>query len=323
MVSVLRSADRWLDRARRSATRSTAHALAIVDRAAAEVATGTGSPEAVERWLLALADAELTVARRPSARAASEPTHVPPLSSLPRGLVFALPTGPEHRLARALAAAGRRGELSSFRELVEPVRRRPNGTFAWTTAEHSPGASLAHPLDLLIAFAQRAWPALAVVTVDERARLDDVAAFLAGRTDDGRIVRLAHAFTLCRPCWQPRRRLGMIGAVDRLYALVRLVTADPVARRPGGEETDVQFSSAAFAALRAGNARNAARAAGRRLRAHGLVPFASLDGLDRPQATTRRIAAALAFPLHPADRVPLERATLTPVDEPSPEEGEP
>jgi CRISPR-associated protein Csx17 len=311
---LLRSADRWLERVRRNATPGLNHGVALIDRTAAEVLCGVDQTAALRRWLLALADVELVLSRRPAARAVAEPTHIPPLSGLDRRIAMSAPNGTEHRLALALAAVGRRPGEFGLRQLVEPVYTTDFGRFDWST-DGAVGPSLDHPLDLLIALVKHPRVDLSSVPGESRARLDDVAAFLAGATNDESLARLAFALTLCVPCSQPRRTAPRApGAVDRLYALVRLVTADNVAQRPGGQALEVRRAPEAVAALAAGNASRAARAAVRRLRADGLAPFASLETLDRDATTCRRIAAALAFPLHPDDRVLLERGTLTPVE---------
>lgn len=321
-ASLLRSADRWLDRVRRNSTPAISQRVAMIDRAAVDALSGPNPTAALQRWLLALADAELALACRPAARAVSEPTHVRPLSGLDRRIARSLPTGAELRLALALAAVGRERDGTGFRQLIEPVSTRDGGRYAWST-DGPLGPTLEHPLELLAAMAKHSRAELSSVTVDRRARLDDVAAFLSGATDDANLVRLAFALTLCTPCAQPRgRAVNAPGAIDRLYATTRLVTADGVAKRPGGAEIEIHHAPEAIAALAAGNASRAAHAAVRRLRADDLSPFASLDALDRDPATCRRIAAALAFPLHPDDRAVLERATLTPVEDSSTDEGD-
>jgi hypothetical protein len=74
--------------------------------------------------------------------------------------------------------------------------------------------------------------------------------------------------------------------------------------------------------LAGGNGGLAARTAARRLRADRLAPNRGLETIKRTPDDARRIAAALAFPLHPDDRKLLELAVLTPEpanEDPSPE----
>jgi CRISPR-associated protein Csx17 len=320
-VGLLRSADWWLARARRTPSSSVASSVARVDRCAADVARGASTPQSLERWLLALADAELAVAKRPASRATTEPTHIRPLAGLDPGIATSLPDSTEVRLARALAAVGRQKDRSGLRQLLEPVVTRDRWRYAWSEdARLGPPVEL--PIDLLIELATRSSEEIDDVSAAHCARLADVSAFIDGATDDRALVHLAFALTFCPPTRQLHNRSSLRGApTDRLYAVTRLASGR-AARRPGGVEVDVGPAPHVVAALRSGHARRAARAAAGRLRADALVPYASLDQIGRDPARSRRIAAALAFPLHPSDRAHLERAVLTPVEAASTEEGE-
>jgi CRISPR-associated protein Csx17 len=310
-VALTRSADSWLRRARGVDSAQVRRCLGTLDRAAAEIASAPDERSGLERWLLALADMQLAVARRPASRAVSEPTHLRPLSGLDRRIVTGLVDSVEHRLARSLAAVGRLAtDEVSLRSLVEPVSATPNWRFAWTGARASGDLTVLRPESLLIALARRG--SSESVPPERRARLADIAIFLAGAVDDARLVRLAYAFSLCDPCDQrrtdaPRRQ----GGIDRLYAICRLVTGDPIARRPGGPEREVRPAPDIVPMLAAGNGKLAALTAARRLRAEELAPARAVEAIDRTPAQARRIAAALAFPLHPDDRKLLELAVLS------------
>lgn len=312
-VELLRSSDTWLQRVRSIDTASVRACLGRLERAAAEVSTGSDERAALERWLLALGETQLAVGRRPASRAVSEPSHVRPLGGLPRRIVTSLPDSAEHRLARALACVGRGlGELG-LRSLVEPVTPARGGSFAWDPQGARSSIPLARAEVVLIQLAASAADALAAVPPQQRARLADIEAFLVGETDDERLVRLAFVFTLCAPCEQRRSRAARSpGGIDRLYALARLATCDREAQRPGGSPLPVQPAPEVVPVLASGHARAAARLAARRLRADGLAPLRSLEAIERRPAEARRIAAALAFPLHPEDRAVLELASLTP-----------
>lgn len=320
VVELTRAADVWLRRVSRVDTTSIRSRLATLERMAMELATGSDESAALERWLLALAETQRAVARRPASRAVSEPTHIRPLSGLPRRIVTSIGNSVEHRLARVLAAAGREPDEVGLRSLTEPVSPTRNGGFAWTEERGHTEVTLLQPEALLIALARHG--SGREMPPERRARLRDILTFLAGETDDERLVHLAYAFTLCGPCDQPRSPArSRLGGIDRLYAATRLVTCDPVARRPGGTEQEVELATDVISALAGGRAAAAARAAARRLRADGLAPVRAIESLDRPPAEARRIAAALAFPLHPDDRTILEHAVLTP--EPTAQEASP
>lgn len=311
-VEVQRTADWWLDRVRRVSTPSVRHAVTRVDTAAYE--TALGIPGAAERWLLALADTELAVARQVGLR---DPTRgIPPLDALPPAVARLADDGsPEYRLACALAAIGRRTtgpRTSPLRQLTEPVEFDERARLVWRGEAGAGEGLLRRPLELLVAVARTAPPP----KPGEGARLGDVRAFLDLRTDDARLVRLAVAIALCRPLppveRAPARR---VRGLDRLYAASYLAARADEAARPGGPPTPVAEAPLVIPALAAGSVRRAATLAAIRLRASGLAPYRALEEVELGRDAARRVAAALAFPLHPADRPALEAAVLTPVPE--------
>lgn len=320
VAKLTRSADTWLARVRPVDSASVRSRVNAVNRLAVELVSDPDDSSPVERWLLALADAELAIARRPASRAVNEPTHIRPLAALDRGIALSLPNTVEYRLALAVAAVGRERDQTGLRQLLEPVSTRDRWRYAWTTDARR-GPSLEHALEMLIELAERSRGEIAAVPADRCARLSDVAEFIAGTTDDRAIVRLGFALTLCPPCRQPRAPSLAVTVADRLFAIARLV-AGGIARRPGGAEVELRPAPDVVVALAAGNGARAARTAVGRLRADGLVPFRALDDLQRDPLACRRTAAALAFPLHPHDRTLLERVTLTPVEDVSTDEGE-
>lgn len=227
----------------------------------------------------------------------------------------------ECRLALVLAAVGRESGQSGVRQILEPVETLGRWRYAWSEDVRL-GPPLEQALDLLIELASRSSEEIAEVSAVRSARLDDVQTFIEGGTNDRLLARLAFALTFCPPTHHPRAgSRASVGAVDRLYAVTRLATSE-VARRPGGGEVEVNPARQLISVMRAGDAERAAREATRRLRADSLAPYSSLDQIGREPARCRRIAAALAFPLHPSDRAILERAVLTPVESPSTEEGD-
>lgn len=307
-VEVQRAADWWLDRVRRVSTPSVRDAVARVDAASYETARGV--PGAAERWLLGLADAELAVARRDDLR---DPARgLPPLEGLrPEVARLADDGSPEYGLACAIAAIGRTAGQSRgaapLRALVEPVGLDPLGRLRWHGEGGAGRGLLQRPLDLLIALASSAPPP----APGEGARLGDIRAFLDGLTDDVRLVRLAFAVALCRPV-APGERAASRRArgLDRMYAAAYLAARSGEAARPKGPPLPVAAAPLVVPALAAGAVRRAATLAVSRLRADGLAPYRSVAEVELAPPAARRVAAALAFPLHPADRPALEAAVL-------------
>ena len=313
-VEAQRAADWWLDRVRRVSTPSVRDAVARVDRAAYE--TALGAPGAAERWLLALADARLAVGRQVRLHDPAE--GVPPLDALSPRVAHLVDDGSvEYRLACALAAVGRapgtEPPVPTLRALVEPVGLDRGGRLAWSGGASSARGLHRRPLDLLIAVARAAPPAGA----SAGARLGDIRAFLAGAVDDARIVRLAVAIAMCRPPASPDRAPShRVRGLDRSYALAYLSARAGEAARPGGGSLPVRPAPLVVPALAAGAVRRACTLAAMRLRADGLAPHRSLAQVELTHTAARRVAAALAFPLNPADRPALEAAALAPVPEP-------
>jgi len=314
-VELLRAADMWVASVRRKASSSgpLRSALALIDRSAADLASAADERAALERWLLALAQAQLALARDPTSRDPDAKTHVRPLSRLPGRIVTTLPHSSEHRLARTLAAVGRNVEGMPFRSLIESVTPAHRGGFAWSGERPPRGLARVRSEELLVEFAIRAGDSLAETESAYRARLPDIAAFLRGGIEVEYLTRLAYALSLCEPVVQRERGVDpRVAGLDRLYAAARLVTCDPVARRPGGLERPLSPARTVVRALAAGQATAAARTAVSRLRSDDLAPYRALERIDRSPSEARRIAAALAFPLHPDDRDSLEQLVLEP-----------
>ena len=310
-LDLTRAADRWLARVRRLESNAVSSGVAAVERAELQLATGADASAALERWLLALADLELLIARIPSARDRSKPASVPPLAGLPVELLTTLPDCVELRLATACASIGRRVGEVGLRSLVEPVETTAWGGYAWA-ADIRRTTPLAHPIQFLAEFAMSA---CAASSGTPPAAVGDVAAFLDGPIDDRRLVRLAHALTLCSPGPAPRAPVEHRGAhdsIDRLFALATLVASGGTARRPGGIDRPITRSPEVVELLAGGRARDAARVAWRRLQSSELAPVRGLESLDRTIAESQRIAAALCFPLSRGDRDALSRLVLRP-----------
>lgn len=326
-VELLRSADGWLARVRRIDAGGVRQGVARIEREELEAARGERG--ALERWLLALADLQLVVGRRPASRDAT--AGIRPLQGLPDRLVHAVraESGPgvEWELAQAISALGRArvaGQATdaepevSLRTILEPLAADRGGRYGWHGDRGlGRGLSLRRPEELLAGLAAHS----AVRQPPESrygAGLGAVAAFLAGETDDERLVRLAFALSLCRPTGVSPAFGSVPGGIDRLYALARLVTGRPTPdHREGqgadaGERIEPTPAPGVVAALAAGHAQRAARLAVRRLHADRAAPFLVLGTLSREPPVARRIAAALAIPVTARARDALTALVLRP-----------
>lgn len=231
----------------------------------------------------------------------------------------------EFELAAALASGG-------VRPRVTNVERRGAKFWAWTQASSKvatwmEGASLDTNLVELLrrrdievqqgGTRDRFADALAAGVVERRdgrdvgrprvwASLDAVAQFIDGRVDDDRLERLLRGLALidwARVRRQPAPK-GERVAAPAAFALLALARESTM---PGSDqrfpETPGMLTLAA-----AGRLREATAMAVRRLRAGGLA-FVG-DAIDGPAAQSRRVAAALAFPLAPTTLERLRELTF-------------
>jgi len=141
---------------------------------------------------------------------------------------------------------------------------------------------------------------------EARCTLDDIAAFIDGAVDDQMIERWLRAATLVPEGGAAVPPEGEI-LPPALYATLALVQNGRV------RDDTVPRSSALLANACGGDAYKASAAAIRRLNAAGCpIP---VNHIIEPAGRTRRIAAALAFPLSYAQRRALERMVLPKPDE--------
>lgn len=306
-VELQRSADTWVRQARSAPGSAVSTAARRLDAAAhASIADELG---AFERWLLALADLELAIARL-AANGSDVP--VRPLRGLPWGIARQLDDSPEVRLARALSRVGSgRESVPSIREVVEPVARDPRGRLLWRGKKGCGAAGFKTPLALLVDVAQTAPP----VDATGHARLADVEDFLDARLDDSRVTRLAFALSICAPpdappVDGPRVRTN---GLDRVYAIAYLAARAGETRPPGGEVVRLKETRLIIPALARGAVSRTLDLAFLRLRADGLNPHGAIRECARDAGTAHRIAASLAIPLNPHDRAVLEAAIFMPV----------
>jgi CRISPR-associated protein Csx17 len=320
--------DRWLHMLRRAARDDKSpgawrSAARLCDEAVLAVCRNGRDASRWQRLLLALAAAEQALVSSPKRTADQGLRPIPPLS--PEWVHAADDGGAEARLAVALASqhagwpptshpvrehwtpldgSGLRfaSDAKSIaigpdvvctgvdleRDCVALVRRRVlRARSAWKAEEGRP-----RPLE-------EALPLVAPWACS--ARLRDIDAFLSRATDDARVLGLARAFMAVR--WrewgdEPLERGGDPPPPNALHAIFRLVHL-PHGLLRGDDQVPITVDPEVVARLAAGNLAAAASTALRRLRASGLRPVVRAIAGDA--ALARRLAASLAFALHPTD----------------------
>lgn len=293
-AGLLAELDEWLLQLGRAA--SGKNSSGSLRRAAAQVDDAIlgvcrrGTADDVSELIVALGGVEAVCARSSQARESVRP--LPPLSE--RWIDAADDSSVELRLAAALAAGGiRRYQSTAHRRGRITVWADDDSSCVWTD----------RPLvDNLIAVAQRrevmdGWPALeGGIAASAR----DLAAFIAGETDDERLSELI--WGLCSASCQSTRG-DDARALPTVFAVTRLaLTARPA---PGIE---LLHTSSIISRLAAGDAVTATRAAERRLCGAGLVPRCGPIAVEARAA--RRIAAALLFPLAPSTIAAMRRQVI-------------
>lgn len=271
-------------------------------------------PRHWQQVLLALADIEQQLVQSGSYTAEK---HLRPLPSLsPRWIAAADDGGPE--LPLALSLAGAFGARNKARLPVDPARNHwlplePTGRFA--TRERGLAQDprvVVHGRDAesdLIALVQRRLVeaesgARRTLPLQARpgaaARLDDLMALVRGEVDLPRVMSLARALGALR--WSeftsrhaPIRPTACTD-LDPAWAAFRLCHLPP---RPPGAGLAIPVDPAICRLLATGDAPRAFALARRRLGAAGIQT--PLRGVLADANRARRIAASLAFPIHPLD----------------------
>lgn len=292
--------DTWYERFRQKASGKSAPAGVAVARRRLELAMFEAAEHGSLRpVLLALGDAERALAQSLgfTAKAFLHPLW-PPLQSAWGAAVS--DGSVEQRLAAALATRpGMRGRLLPLERGGRSFGRGDDSAYVF---RQRPLVDNLHALllreDIEAQQGERSVPREAS---RGRCSLTDVAAFIDGRTDDALIERWVRAFVLV-----DELQLGA-PPVDTLrppatFALVALVHG----RRLG--DSELPRTTGVLARACAGDAQGATSAAVRRLNASARpLPF---ESLVEPPSRTRRIAAALAFPLATYQRRRLESMVL-------------
>lgn len=294
--------DSWYDRFRQKASGKTAPASVALARRQLELAmfeaTATGALRPV---LLALGDAERALAQ---SLGFTTKAFLAPVPRLQSGWGEAASDGSvEQRLAAALATrVGMRGRLV-------PLEKGRFGRAEDSTCVFRPRPLVDNLHALLLREdieAQQRDASLAKESLRAWCSLSDIAEFIDGRTDDRLIERWLRAFVLVEgmDIGRPPRATLWPPATFAVLALVHH-------RHLGGGS--LPRTTGVLARACAGDAVGATAPAIRRLNASARpLPF---DALVEPSARTRRMAAALAFPLTMTQRRKLESLVLPAVEE--------
>ena len=344
-ADLLADFETWHDRLRQKAgpqaspepPASVARSLNRLERSMVELCRD-GSTARQQTVLTALGDAERALAR--SLRWSKDVAYLRPLSGLRPGWLQDTDNGSaEFRLAASLA--GMCAQLGKhrlhFRQHLEPISIGIKDSRTWTAWNEPPGKDVAwHEGDLVEvlnsilalrvtrvrqAGVKNGWPDRS----PRPARLDDIAAFIEGRTDDRLLGDLIWGLSLIdweqvdplaandpgekRPTEAPRdddtrnppaaHRI----APSSFYALLRLCFRNA---RKG--EDGIPVVPAILRSAMAGDGATASQLAARRLRASGAAPL--IQTLPVSGKVTRRTAAAILFPISPSDFRLLEKTIL-------------
>lgn len=199
----------------------------------------------------------------------------------------------EYRLATALAAAGLRSRLVA----VDAAGRWSDNvrSVVWAPRDLVTNLLAVLARDDLEAQTPDPGGARRPTRPSVFARADDIAVFLAGSMDDGRLEELARGLSLLRPL--PSHAAPGRAPLPPTFALMRLASVPRLPSSPGApaDAIEVPRTPQILARGAAGDARGALEAAARRLRGLGLIPVSTTP--YEPPRRLRRTTAALAFPM--------------------------
>jgi len=295
--------DAWFTRFRSKASgKNTPARVALVRRRMEQAMFESITTGIVAPVLLELGAAEQALGR---SLGFTTKAFLAPVPRLPPTWAAAITDGSvEQRLAAALAARrGMRGRLVPLDRTGKSFGRDDDAGFVFgdrTLVDNLHALLRREDVEL-----QQTTGAPALPPGPERCSLADIAEFIAGRTDDALIERWLRALVLVEgglAAAQPDDPL----LPPASFALLALVHHRRVA------DLVLPGTTGVLAAACAGDASAATSRAIRRLNASGYpVPVAALV---EPVARTRRIAAALAFPLTRGQRRVLEAMVLPAVE---------
>jgi CRISPR-associated protein Csx17 len=325
-ADLLSDIDQWYDRLRQkagpqanpAAPASAARSLNSFERAILDFCRDS-SADSIQAVIISLGQTERALAK---SLKWSIKNYIHPLSSLRHEWLKAANTNSaEFRLAASLA--GTRAWLGSgketlwIRQHLEPLEIVTAKDRSWAKWAEQPSNDVVwHDGDLIDSLNNML--ARRIIRVEKSgvdgwpdwspryARLEDITAFIEGRTDDALIADLMWGLSLID--WQTveRETRGTTSPSEfvpsSFYALLKLCF------RPKGENNAIPLVPAIHHRARSGDGLAASQLAARRLRGSGYTPL--VEKLPVAATVAYRTAAALLFPVSPCDLSLLEQTII-------------
>ncbi len=324
-ADLLSDIDHWLERFRAKASTAPASVSRALHQLDAKIVDfcKNGDATHAEGMLAAIGRCEKSLAR--SFRwTTSDTVRLLPINGLRPRWLTAVRQTPEFRLAASVAALRGKygGNALPFRTHLEPVEVIPKKGWArWR--EHIGNDVLWHEGDIVTVFnkifAHRVTHAVKVGAEYfpdwslRPARLDDLSAFIEGRTNDDLLADLIWGLSLIDWTNVPQEMLADDTTPDNepppssLYSLLRLCFSRPL---PGKDNVPVVAESHRLAAV--GRGTDASRLAVQRLRGSGYAP--AITQIPMGSAAIRT-AAALIFPIGLSSIRKLHECVMKPSDD--------
>ncbi|MGD9498121.1 MAG: type I-U CRISPR-associated protein Csx17 [Armatimonadota bacterium] len=304
-LRLLDEIDEWLGTLERVARRDTTPAS--IGRAVRRIKAAMmdvcrhDTPVHWQQVLMALGAAEEAMIRSPQTTVS---TRLTPLPSLSFGWVPVCDDGSaEFRLALALASIGPQGEIGPLRANMVPLRdwrryprfntqRMDDPAVVWGQGDLV--SNMVAALQRRCMDAKRLGVGDLPLSGTRPARLDDIDVFIYGQVDEGRLEALLWGLNAV---WTGERvpEEGR-AAIPAGYALLKLVHLPrPLERSRGAAPVEVRYDPETTRLACAGRMMEATECAAHRLCVSGL-PVA-IAGVPETPELSRRIAAALLFPI--------------------------
>lgn len=303
---LLNGIDGWYHRLRsRASGKNVPSGIVLAHRRLEQAMFDTAEGQSLGRVLLALGECERVLARAPAFVSKS---FLKPMAPLPQAWASAVMDGSlEQRLAAALAArTGMRGRLVSLERTGRSFGPIDEASVVFT---ERPLVDSLHALLLREDVeAMQGHEVSPTVPAQALCSLTDIASFIDGSVDDVLIERWLRALVLIEGRAIPEVPRESVRP-PASFAILALVHN----RRVG--ETILPRTVGVLARACAGDAPRSTEAAIRRLNACSR-PF-PVPSLFEPVGRTRRIAAALSFPLSVNQRRTLESMVLRAIDAPA------
>jgi len=320
-VDLLRQLDRWLDELRRvgrdpKVPARFARAAKRIDEAILDVCE-RGDAGRWQEVVRALGAAERTMVT--SAKTTVD-RRLSPLPRLSRTWLKAADDGsPEFRLACSLASLQGEAPIGPLRANMVPLdqskgwpafdtKSMDDSSVVW--AGHDLCTKLSACLTRRCLNPLRAGHEALPLSGTRPARLDDIAAFVWGDVDEEKIEELLWGLNAVSWAGEAEVRSSRgDGGLPASYALLKLThLPGPMPAEVKGTPIDVPYDPAIARRAYSGDLAAATRLAARRLRGSGLAPITAV--VNGAPDLSRRIAAALLFPISDADAVQLAHAVI-------------